>query len=363
MLSRGLKGMRDAAARYHERFTNEQKTPKAKDLRPFQLACQNVIIAMAAMRYEAKIDAHEVHQWLTCEAAHVATNEGVRALSILMLCDAYQAGGTMEIDFSRHPERNVPAALRRFGRTVGIELGRELADTSISPQEARQLFLAVTPMPGELRTRVDEAIDRGYISAESLCYSLASPIWRPIELDFLLACSARVPSILAGGAEVADRAARSSEMEACRAALITGTLLRRLDSKDAVAGDGTGSRRVFDDVAHGVRWSILPEYGAVYFENVPPGDVPWLAGSSRAEINQNGGLVMLPRPHLTLDDLDVVEELRELYEREVPVVIAAPAGQRLALGDDVNLLRYPGDMSDLDKAALLKLRAARLARS
>ena len=97
---------------------------------------------------------------------HVATHEANRALAALTLCDAFQNGGTMEIRFDRdarfmqdgkpityhgHPEKAVPASLRRFGRTVGVTLGAE-DPRAITPAEARELFLAITPMPAELRS-------------------------------------------------------------------------------------------------------------------------------------------------------------------------------------------------------------------
>ena len=357
----GFKGMLELADEYHENFTDRSRKPKSKDLRPFQLACQNVIIAMAAMRYDDRIDGHQVHQWLACDVPHVATNEGLRALSVLTLCDAYQAGGTMEIDFRRHPEGRIPAALRRFGRTLGVRLGDELGPKRISPAEARQLFLAVTPMPAELQVRAEETIGTGYLSAESLCFALLSPIWRPLELDFLLACSSRVEGLLTGDTPVTARPARSAEMELGRAAVMAYTLWRRLDSKDTV-GSPSGSR-VFDDTSHGVRWSVLPEYGALVFENVPPDDVPWRTRStSTPPIGPNGRLTVLPRPHPLPDDQEALQLLRRTGDAADPVVIVAPAGSGCP-GGGADFIEYPGDVGDLDDAVLGKLRSARRARA
>ena len=80
-------------------------------------------------------------------------HESNRALSALLLCDAFQNGGTMEIRFGTAEKPKLfPPALRRFGRTHGIILGEE-DPSSISPAEARSLFGAVTPMPDDLRER------------------------------------------------------------------------------------------------------------------------------------------------------------------------------------------------------------------
>ena len=152
---RGYKGMQQAAERYDQEYTKKQRLPKPETLRPFQLACQNVIVGLAAMRHDDITNAHLIEYWQFCDVPHVATSEGCRALCVLMLCDAFQAGGAMELNFERHPERRVPAALSRYGRTQGIRLGADMGGTSISPGEARELFVAVTPMAAELRQRVN----------------------------------------------------------------------------------------------------------------------------------------------------------------------------------------------------------------
>jgi hypothetical protein len=94
--SKGYNGIKRLAEKYQREFVEPNRTPKAYDLRPFQLACQNVIIGLAALRQEVSIDGEAAPYWLTCEAPHVATYEGARTLSALMLCDAFQSGGTME---------------------------------------------------------------------------------------------------------------------------------------------------------------------------------------------------------------------------------------------------------------------------
>ena len=152
---KGLDGMAKLSTEYQAEFVVPEITPKAHHRRPFQLACQNVIIGLAAFQYDARIDGTSVAHWLTCDVPHVATSEGSRALAALLLCDAFQSGGTMEIDFSHHPEQAVPASLRRFGRTVGIPLGAETpGGASISPAEARELFWQVKIGRASCRERV-----------------------------------------------------------------------------------------------------------------------------------------------------------------------------------------------------------------
>jgi len=353
----GYDGMARVAARYQAEFTGRGVTPKSHNLRPFQLACQNVIIGLAAMRHDAVIDGLSVEYWQTCEVPHVATNEGNRALSALMLCDAFQAGGTMEISFAKHPEHKVPAALRRYGRTLGIDLGREIEDqASISPSEARQLFLAVTPMPAGLREVALQAINSGLVSAERLCYSLLSPIWPAIELEFILRCSNRAASILEGGADVEDRDARMAELEVARAAAMVGTLYRRLDSKDGVGGGVDGTACVFEDTSHGVTWRVIGDHGAVEFSGVPASPMPWLP-EGYAGMKTSDRVVVLPRPHPIVSDLHALEELGG----DASALLLVPQGTAVAL--ETPYLVCPDRLSDLDARVARNLEISQVVRA
>ena len=327
--AKGYADMMKLSQRYQAEFVVPQVTPKAHDLRPFQLACQNVIIGLAAFRRDMRFDGVSVPYWLTCEAPHVATWEGTRALSALLLCDAFQSGGTMEVSFAGHAEHRVPASLRRYGRTRGIQLGAEVdAGKSISPSEARALFWAVTPVPGDLRRRCERLIEAGVCSVERLCYTLLSPVWSAVELDFLAACCSgdRLASIIEGGAKVLDRPDRAAEMELARAAVLLDTFIKCADMKDAAAADTGDAVRLFEDTTNGVTWRVHGEAGVVEVSRLPPGRLPWHPSLSSA-----GRLVVVPRPHPIMYDFDLAERLRaSALAAGAPVAILTSAGVPVA---------------------------------
>lgn len=346
--SKGYNGIKRLAEKYQREFVEPNRTPKAYDLRPFQLACQNVIIGLAALRQDISIDGEAAPYWLTCEAPHVATYEGARTLSALMLCDAFQSGGTMEVSFAGHAEKNVPASLRRYARTLGLDVGVELpGGTSISPSEARALFLAVTPMPADLRRRAERLIDAGVASAERLCYTLLSAVWSAAALDFLAACASprRLASILEGGADVFDRPNRTPEMELSRAAVLIDTFIKRVDAKDSAAVGGDGQEvRLFEDTKHGVRWRVLGELGAVELNGLPSGPVPWHRSLASA-----GRLVVLPRAHPVGDDFDLARRIRSSEPAAgAPVTILTAEGSPADDRDDVAVLKCPVRLAEID---------------
>lgn len=355
--AKGIAGMERLSADYQAEFVIPEVTPKAHDRRPFQLACQNVIIGMAAFQYDARIDGTSVAHWLTCDVPHVATSEGSRALAALLLCDAFQSGGTMEIDFSAHPEGAVPASLRRYGRTVGVTLGSEAADgKSVSPAEARALFWAVTPMRDSLRERAGGLVDGGLVSAERLCYSLLAPVWTQDALEFLCAVSApeRLRSILEGESDPRKPGA-AYEYAVMRAALLLETCIRRLDARDSAADEGGSSERLFEDTTHGVRRSVLEDAGAVLVEGFPPGLVPW-----SADLEADGRIIVMPRAHMALPDVESAAEIEETLGIPARILVA----QDSAVGTFArSVLRAPSRLAELDARIERNLVASRLGRS
>lgn len=357
---------------YQETFLAHDKRPRDFVVRPVRIACQNVIVALAAFAQDSGFDGLSVVAWQTCEVPHVATHEANRALAALTLCDAFKSGGTMEIRFDRparvqvdgsfvtfdgHPEHAVPASLRRYARAAGVELGAEdpaeISPAAISPAEARSLFLAVTPMPCELRARVDEATLLAGIAPERLCFALMTGTWHPLELDFLLATTARTASIVSGGSEWRDRAARQAESEACRAAVMASMLFNVLNNSDSAGG--AGGVRVLEDSRQGVTWQCEPELGAIEFTDLDPvRPVPWSGAGDRLE-----SLTVLPRTQVTPAAIDSV---RRLGERG-PAALLLPLDSDVAVPGGVRVLRCPDRLADLDKTIEGKLLESRIARA
>ncbi|MAY97677.1 MAG: hypothetical protein CMH84_14240 [Nocardioides sp.] len=348
---------------YQKAFLDNDKRPRDFIVRPVRIACQNVIVALAAFNQDSAFDGLGVVAWQTCEVPHVATNEANRALTALMLCDAFKSGGTMEIRFDRparvmglereiqgHPEGVVPAALRRFGRTVGVDLGRE-DPKAISPAEARDLFRAVTPIPDDLRERVDFATKNEGIAPERLYFALMTGTWHPLELDFMLATTDRTASIVAGGAMWQDRPARQSEAEVCRAGLMASMLFSRLNNRDP-AGDA-GGVRVLEDNRQGIEWHIDPDSASVEFANLDPSaPLPWCSQAPAQRLR------VFPRTVITREMLDLVRAAGP----DDRAALLIPLDSRIEVPDDILVMRCPDRLADLDKAIEAKLLTSRISR-
>jgi hypothetical protein len=364
---------------------------RARDfvLRPVRIACQNVVVALGAFAHDSSFDGLSVVAWQTCEVPHVAAHEANRALAALMLCDAFQSGGTMEIRFDGsarlraegttpksgqvvsidkpyrgHPERRVPASLKRFARTLGVELDPNPDSARISPGQARELFKKITPMPSGLAERIEKAVSDGVATPERFCFTLLSQVWREIELDFLLAVSPRVGSIISGGAPYTSRPARQAESEVSRAALMVGMHYRRLDTKDGAGAEGAEAR-VLEDNRVGVRWEVLPEIGAVTFSCLASDPLPWVerSGGEARPADSVETLTVLPRLSIDSEAMELVRAIG----RGGPVAVAVPHDATATAGDVAEfgglLLRCPDRLAELDQAIESKLLQARISRA
>lgn len=352
---------------YQDAYLAKEKRPRDFIIRPVRIACQNVIVGLAAFAQEPAFDGLVVAAWQTCEVPHVATHEANRALAALTLCDAFQNGGTMEIRFDRdariikngkpityhgHPEKQVPASLRRFGRTVGVMLGAE-DPKAITPDEARDLFLAITPMPAELRERVDHTVAHRGITPERMCFLLLSQVWREIEMDYLLAATPRSQSILSGGAAWTDRAARQAESEICRGAVTAGMLFRRLNATDSAA-NGTGEVRVVEDRTKGITWSVNGDESAITLTGIDPREpVPWTFGLSGIDT-----LTVYPRTAATDGAIEAALNSRLPGHKALllPADVPGPATA------DLSILRCPDRLADIDKSIEERLLKSRISR-
>lgn len=360
-----------AANLYYQRYVLENTRPRAVELRPVQLACQNVIVGLAAMRHDPVFDGLRVESYATCEVAHLATGEADRAMAALLLCDAFQSGGTMEVRFGRQDgggkpkdsaradrslELPVPPALRRYARARGLTLGR--ADRNgISPTEARDLFLLVTPMSEELRFYGFGAIDAGRISPERLCYALMAGIWSDIELTYLLATSGRATTILEGGSDPYDRVARSCEAESCRAALLLGLLVSRLEQSGG--GPGVSAVKLVEDERSAIPWAIHADLGAVTFALPPGWALPWKKGAE--SVGATGAIFVLPRAMPDHADVELATRLR-VDEPEAQVFFLVPGDVDAAGLWDVPTLHCPQSLDLLDQAVRRKLDTMRNSR-
>jgi hypothetical protein len=354
--------------------------PRAFDLQPRRVAVQNVVLGRTAFRYDSDTDSLAVPVWLTTEAPHVGAHAGDRALAIVNLCEAFKAGTTMELRFDEHPERQVPAALRQYARTLSVPIGAD-DPVAVTPAEARALFLAAAQFPDDLRLRVEQTAATGEMTPERLCYLALSGTWRPVELDLLLGCTARAGLILTGGVDPLARVARAADLSWCRAAVMIGMLHARL----GVVGDPPGRvADAFEDERHHVTWSVLPAAGMVQFTRTvddqgpsareqpdqrpdhlePCWTLPWTDPDDEpATLSVAQPLIVMARDRVDEADLAALTGLSASGARALLVPADYEPTRAMRLPAGAYLLRCPDSRRTLDVGIERRLLAAKVGRA
>ena len=357
--SSALQAMDRDAKRYKADYVSKGVRPRGSVLRPVQLACQNVVIGLATMRHDQTFDGLRVPIYVTCEVPHVATHEANRAMAALILCDAFQNGGTMEVRFGdRKRPLKIPPGLARFARTVDVSIGED-DPACITPAEARSLFTAVTPIPDDLRLRLDDLIDRRLLSPERACYVLMAGLWTAIEFDYIAATSVRAETIMKGGLSHEMRSARQSELETCRAAAMLGMLLKHLTNADSSAGNGV---RIVEDSAIDVAWSINEESGAVVFAADRMFGLPWRAADVDGAVRSADTLIVVPRGLPTSIDFDTVRDLQATHANSV-VSLLIPADMAGVVPNGISRMVCPERLAELDAGIERRATALRVGRA
>lgn len=355
----GMKRMEEIVAQYHKTHGSKDKLPRIHEERPIRLAVQNVIVGLAAIRHDSTHDGLAVRVWQSCQVPHVNAHEGCRGLASMTLAEAFRAGGTMEIRFDQHPERAVPASLRQYARAHGIALGQK-DPKAISPDEARELFVAVAQMPVELAQRVSLLTGSGALSVERACFVLLSGVWRSIELDFILGTSSRAFSILRGGADPFDRPVRQAELGVCQAALMLGMLFARMSRTESDVGAVT---RVLEDDRHSLHWSVLANEGAVRLYNLRAGPVPWQDSGDGVTVGQGQSIVVIPRSSVSSKEIAIAVDIGQRLN--LPTVTIQPFGTPVGSVSHPSIGRLicPDGLAELNAAIESRLLACRVGRA
>ena len=326
----------------------QEEMPKPYDQRVFAINSQNVVLVRGSFGYDSTLDGLEVRNFVTCQRPHVAAHEGTRVGIANLLCEAFRFGSTMEVRFDHHPEHVVPASIHQWARTVDAEVGRD-DPKSISPAEARGLMRAASRADDRLERLMAEA---GGLRPERVYFTILTGAFSHIEVEWLISCSSRGASILAGGTDPLNRPDRQAEMALARTALMLGMFRKVLSIK--VRTPGERRRKVFEEDRWTIDWNVLDETGAVELGPLQNGTLPWARELRSADAGER--ITVYPRDHVT-------DELRAALSKK------PGAGMHLALlpsdvdSDGLPSLHCPDTRAALDRVAEQKLSSLKVARA
>ena len=204
------------------------KLPRTNVWRPYRFCVQDVVLGLTVLRHNRNTNHLEVDVFLTAAIPEYEEDSGARALTLLILSEAYKAGSTMHITFTEQVEEGrVPGELADLAATVGVTLER-IADGFLLPQEARSLFAALTGFSPEVQAILEHLEGSGELSTALVCYAIHHGVWDRSEVEAVLLACPRPGSLLGGRMVAEQRHLYLNDVTSGRAAAIFGSLDRHL---------------------------------------------------------------------------------------------------------------------------------------
>ena len=380
-IDRGWDVLEQHVMNYHQEFNYSHsaggKLPRNHDWRPYRFCIQDVLFGITAIKHAREGNYLEVDVFLTAEVPEYGPLAGARALAAFLLSEAYKCGGTMRIVFSENVERGrVPIELQQLAAQSGLEFS-DAAEGSISPDEAKLLYLELTNFSSEFRDKIRGLEEAGRVRLVRACYVVNHGVWSKEQVEMIVLGSEHPDRILGGFARPNQRHLYHHDLLHARAAILGDMLDRTLAQREKVEGDVT--YELEDDVR---RLSVSfdgDRYAKVYKceEEVP---IPWLYADHKP-VEVSGGMpfnvlvrardVTDMRLHLE-SDLIQASRLRDESNQPTLLLLArdflelAPDFQhhinKIAENEKIGLMVSPESVLNYDSEALEKLARSRILR-
>jgi hypothetical protein len=212
--------------------------PRSHLWRPYRFCVQDVILGITVLRHDRKYNRLEVDVFLTARIPEYEADSGCKALTLILLSDAYKSGGSMEIKFTNHVEGGkVPKELCLLAETLNVQLNY-ITEGGITPKEAKELYLALSGLQDNVRKRIMELEEKGYLWAASVCYAMHHGVWTAPEIETILFSSRFPHTILTGGFPVEAWHLFHYDLLYGRNALMGGYLDRKLMGREHPLKEG-----------------------------------------------------------------------------------------------------------------------------
>ena len=172
--------------------------PRSHVWRPYRFCIQDVIFGITVIRHDRSRNRLDVDLFLTAFIPEYPAESGCRALCLILLSDAYNSGGSLEIKFSKQVEGGrLPRELVQLARSLNVSLDHA-AQGGITPREAKRFYLALSGFSDPTRDKILQLEDEGRLSSASVCFGLHHGVWTIPELEVILFGSRAPDTILRG---------------------------------------------------------------------------------------------------------------------------------------------------------------------
>lgn len=220
---------------------SDRKTPRGNVYRPYRLTIDETIASVIVLRASEAFRVCEIDVFLTTELPGIERGAATRAGLLFALSDAVRNGGSMGLQFTQACSSTaVPPSVVATARKLNVRLGTA-AQGTISPDEARQLYLRLTGLGDKARERALDLSRRGFFSPERVAFLIVTGVWPAAQAEMLL-LGCPYPELLLGtGARPESRHLHALALAHGRSAILGGITERALRYQDGATNHETAS--------------------------------------------------------------------------------------------------------------------------
>jgi len=151
--------------------------PQRGDWSTYRLASKDIILGVVTHRFNATTKSLDVRSYFCGEHPIFKELEPTRALVVMLLCQAFQAGNSLQINF----EQGVPFDVRtlieeRTGKTISGHT------TFLARDITEPLFISLSGISPGLQARIK---DQG-VGVGTVCYQIFRGTWSSFQINALL---------------------------------------------------------------------------------------------------------------------------------------------------------------------------------
>ncbi len=326
--------------------------PRSHLWRPYRFCVQDIILGITVIRHNRTLNCLDVDVFLTASIPEYESDSGCRALTLILLADAYKSGGSMEIRFSKHVEGGrIPQELVEMANRHGVPLPA-IDRGYIPPSESKRLFLALSGFSHDVAGRIVALERAGRLSSASVSYAMHHGIWTTEEIEIILSLSHTPETILANGPGPEVWHLFQHDLLIGRTAMFGSYLDRQLLRREhqPMTEETAGTVVELEDDERLISIGFDPEYCVKEYRidpSEPDIPLPWQEGSANAFLNSGATLRVLLRAREGV-------ELRQFFGRDIE-----QAKQILSSNPhDTIALMVPADFHRLEPLERQKFREA-----
>lgn len=177
---------------------------KARDWRIHRCSVHDLIVGLAAFKYNESFSGIEVDVFITTDHPDYEEGHGTKALMTLILSDAYRNGTSMEIRFTKYDSRerkriasSIPRDLIKTINSFGIKLLKQ-TDGIITHEESINIFSLLLGIQDDARAKIKELELVNEATLQGICFLVNSRIWTIEQINWLIINAERVKAIIFG---------------------------------------------------------------------------------------------------------------------------------------------------------------------